>query len=165
MSPAFAFRYASRNLLRGGQRTLLAIACVGFGVMSLVGLQLLSSMIAASIALDARLVLGGDASLSRADRTLEASDVEALERMRAQGTIAAYTLTSQGAGALLKRSGDGRAHVLGRSLGVDPATFPLLGRVRIGKAPALGPLIAEPGAAVITRDLADKMGLAAGDDF
>jgi putative ABC transport system permease protein len=167
MTSVFALRYAARNLLRGGQRTLLAIACVGFGVMSLVGLQLLSSMIAASIALDARLVLGGDASLSRGDRTLAASDVEALERMRAHGTIKAYTLTSQGAGALLKRSGDGRAHVLGRSLGVAPETFPLLGNVRLGNASTatLGHLIAEPGRAVITRDIADKMGLTAGDDF
>src|SRR4029078_9505899 len=80
---------------------------------------------------------------------------------------AAYTLTSQRAGALLKRSGDGRAHVLGRSLGVDPETFPLLGKVRIGNAPAaaFGRLIAKPGTAVITRDLADRMGLAIGDDF
>ncbi|HEX4494316.1 MAG TPA: hypothetical protein VIE43_01495, partial [Thermoanaerobaculia bacterium] len=68
MDAGFAFRYASRNLLRGGQRTLLATACVAFGVMSLVALQLLSSMIAASIALDPRASLGGDASLSRDGR-------------------------------------------------------------------------------------------------
>jgi putative ABC transport system permease protein len=167
VTSAFALRYAARNLLRGGQRTLLAIACVGFGVMSLVGLQLLSSMLAASIALDARVVLGGDASLSRGDRTLTAMDIEELERMRERGTIAAYTLTSQGAGALLRRSGSGRTHILGRSLGVDPTTFPLLGEVRVGKSPAtaFGRLIAQPGTAVITRDVADKVGLATGDRF
>ena len=167
MSFAFALRYAARNLLRGGQRTLLATACVGFGVMSLVALQLLSSMIAASIALDARSVLGGDASLSRGDRTLASEDVLALERMRARGAFAAYALTAQGGGAILKRAGAGRVHVLGRSLGVDPGTYPLVGEMRLGGAPAgaFGRLIAEPGTAVITRDIADKMGLAAGDRF
>lgn len=167
MSFAFALRYASRNLLRGGQRTLLATACVGFGVMSLVALQLLSSMIAASIALDARAVLGGDASLSRADRTLTAEDVATLERMRAEGALAAYTLTTQGGGAILKRAGAGRSHLLGRSLGVDPATFPLVGEMRLGGASSrtFGRQIAESGTAVITRDVADSMGLAVGDRF
>lgn len=167
MSFAFALRYAARNLLRGGQRTLLATACVGFGVMSLVALQLLSSMIAASIALDARSVLGGDASLSRGDRSLTAGDVAALERMRARGALAAYTLTTQSGGAILKRAGAGRSHLLGRSLGVDAATFPLVGEMRLGGAPAraFGGLIAKPGTAVITRDVADSTGLAVGDRF
>ncbi len=167
MNFGFALRYAARNLLRGGQRTLLATACVGFGVMSLVALQLLSSMIGASIALDARFVLGGDASLSRGDRTLGAEDIAALERMRANGALAAYALTSQGGGAILKRAGAGRAYVLGRALGVSPETFPLVGEMRLGGAPAraFGRLIAEPGTAVITRDVADSAGLAAGDRF
>jgi putative ABC transport system permease protein len=165
MSPAFALRYAVRNLLRGGQRTWLATACVAFGVMSLVGLQMLSSMIAASIAPDARSILGGDAALSRAGRTLSAGDVVALERLRAAGTIAAFTLTTRDGGAILKRSDGGPVHVLGRALGVDPATFPLVGEVRLAGAPArpFGKVIAEPGTAVITRDLAGAMGLNVGD--
>ena len=167
MNFAFALRYAARNLLRGGQRTLLATACVGFGVMSLVALQLLSSMIAASIALDARSVLGGDASLSRGDRTLTAEDVAALEGMRTRGELKAYALISQSGGAILKRAGAERVRVLGRSLGVSPGTFPLVGEMRLGGMPAaaFGRLIAEPGTAVITRDIADKMGLATDDRF
>ncbi len=167
MNVAFAFRYAARNLLRGGQRTLLAAVCVTFGVMSLVGLQLLSSMIAASITLDARFVLGGDASLSREGRAFRATDLEALEAMRAQGKIAAVTLTTHDGGALLKRGGAGRSYLLDRALGVDPETFPLVGAMRLAGAPStsFGRLIAEPGTAVITRDAADRAGLAAGDEF
>ena len=167
MNVAFAFRYAIRNLLRGGQRTLLATVCVAFGVMSLVGLQLLSSMIAASITLDARFVLGGDASLSREGRPFGTSDLAALEAMRAQGKLAAFTLTTHDGGALLKRGGAGRSYLLGRALGVDPVTFPLVGEMRLaGASPAsFGGLIAEPRTAVITRDVADRVGLAAGDDF
>ena len=110
-------------------------------------------------------LLGGDASLSREGRNLTASDVAALERLRARGAIAAYTLTTPGWGALVQRAGTGRAHVLSRSLGVDPGTFPLVGEVRVGTpaGAALGPLIAEPGTAVVTRDVADRMGLAPGD--
>jgi putative ABC transport system permease protein len=166
MNVAFAFRYAARNLLRGGQRTLLATVCVAFGVMSLVGLQLLASMIAASITLDARFVLGGDGSLSREGRAFEAADIEALETMRAQGKLAAFTLTTHDGGALLKRGGTGRSYLLGRALGVDPVTFPLVGEMRLaGTSTSFGGLIAEPGTAVITRDVADRVGLAAGDDF
>jgi putative ABC transport system permease protein len=166
MNVPFAFRYASRNLLRGGQRTLLATACVAFGVMSLVALQLLASMIAASIVTDPRAVLGGDASLGRADRALAADDLAALARMRERGAVAAFTLTTQGSGAILQRAG-GPVHVLGRALGVDPQTFPLIGSMRLaGSSPgSFGRLIAEPGAAVVTRDVADALKLAVGDRF
>jgi putative ABC transport system permease protein len=166
VNAGFAFRYAARNLLRGGQRTLLAMGCVAFGVMSLVGLQLLSSMIAASIVVDPRLVLGGDASLSKGERAFTARDVEALEQMRRTGRLAAFTLTTYGGGALLKHGAAGRAHVLGRALGVDPQTFPLVGEVRLDdSASTFGRRIAEPGTAVVTRDVADKLRLAMGDDF
>jgi putative ABC transport system permease protein len=167
MDAGFAFRYASRNLLRGGQRTLLATACVAFGVMSLVALQLLSSMIAASIALDPRASLGGDASLSHAGRAFSAENLAGLNRMRASGAITALTLTTAGGGAILKPARSGRVHVLGRALGVDPATFPLVGDIRLAESPAdsFAALISAPGAAVITRDVADVTGLRIGDDL
>ena len=133
MNAGFAVRYAARNLRRGGQRTLLATACVGFGAMSIVALQLLSSMIAASIALDPRAVLGGDAALSRGDHLLTGQDVERLEGMRREGRIASYTLVTAGGGALVKRGAGGRTFLLGRALGVDPETFPRVGEVRLEK--------------------------------
>ncbi len=165
MNLSFAFRYASRNLLRGGQRTLLATACVAFGVLSLVALQLLSSMIGASIALDSRAVLGGDAALSRAHRNLAAGDLAALERLRQQGAIAAYTLTTPARGALLRRAEGGRVHVLGRALGVDTATYPLVGELHLSGAARFENLIATPGAVVITRDVADSARIKPGDEI
>ncbi|HEX4494272.1 MAG TPA: FtsX-like permease family protein, partial [Thermoanaerobaculia bacterium] len=148
-------------------------ACVAFGVMSLVALQLLSSMIAASIALDPRASLGGDASLSRDGRdgraggSFRAEDLAALERIRASGAIKAFNLTTAGGGAILKPVKTGRVHVLGRALGVDPATFPLVGEMRLGgpSAGSFAALISAPGAAVITRDVADVTGLAIGDEL
>ena len=82
-----------------------------------------------------------------------------------EGAITAYTLTTPGGGAILKRAGGGRVHVLGRALGVDPATFPLVGELRLSGAAAFGNLIARPGAVVITRDVADSARLKTGDEI
>ena len=38
----FALRYGLRSLRRSGQRTLLAMVCVAFGVMSLIAMQILA---------------------------------------------------------------------------------------------------------------------------
>src|SRR6185436_621370 len=135
MSPVFAFRYALRNLLRGGQRALLATACVAFGVMSLVGLQLLSATIAATVTADPRALVGGDAALSRGGRPLSPADRAELERLKADGALAAYTLVAERPGPIVQRVGSGRSRFLGQGLGVDPATYPLAGRMELRGAP------------------------------
>lgn len=165
MSPAFAFRYALRNLLRGGQRSLLATACVTFGVMSLVGLQLLAGTIAATVTVEPRALVGGDAALARDGRPLGAADRAELERLKASGALAAYTLVAERRLPLLQREGSGRASFLGQGIGVDPASYPLVGQVELRGAPpaAFGRWLAEPGGVVLTRDVADSLGLAAGD--
>jgi cell division protein FtsX len=45
MKAGFYWRYATRSLWRGGQRTLLAIFCVAVGVMAIVSLQLVGNMV------------------------------------------------------------------------------------------------------------------------
>src|SRR2546429_9125616 len=40
MKPGLYWSYATRSLIRGGQRTVLAIFCVAVGVMAIVALQL-----------------------------------------------------------------------------------------------------------------------------
>jgi hypothetical protein len=40
MKTSMYFNYTSRSLIRGGQRTILAIFCVAVGVMAIVALQL-----------------------------------------------------------------------------------------------------------------------------
>jgi hypothetical protein len=41
--------YATRSLVRGGQRTVLAIFCVAVGVMAIVGLQLVGISVNAAL--------------------------------------------------------------------------------------------------------------------
>jgi putative ABC transport system permease protein len=43
MKASIYFNYTSRSLLRGGQRTILAIFCVAVGVMAIVSLQLVGA--------------------------------------------------------------------------------------------------------------------------
>jgi putative ABC transport system permease protein len=57
----FYLRYALRALRREGQRTLLAIVCIAFGVMSVVSMQLLAEVIRAGLITDPRTALGADA--------------------------------------------------------------------------------------------------------
>ena len=40
MKTSMYFNYTTRSLLRGGQRTILAVFCVAVGVMAIVALQL-----------------------------------------------------------------------------------------------------------------------------
>ncbi len=167
MSPLFALKLAMRSLVRGGQRTLLAASCVAFGVMSLVALELLSTMVATSLLVDSRIMLGGDAQLARPSGTLGAGDIAELERLRNEGVIAGVSLAAESGGGMLTTQGSGRVHILGRVLAVDPQTFPLVGTMRLRGEPdaAFGSLIAQPGAVVITRDVAARVPLATGDQF
>ena len=166
MTPGFVFRHAALNLGRGGQRSLLAVICVATGVASLVSLQLLSAMIGTSIGVDSRSVLGGDASLSPRGGRFDHESRDALNRLEADGTIAAVSLTAERPPAVLTRNGGGRATFLNRLIGVDPTTYPLVGEIVLrdfdGARPAA--LLESPGCAIVSRDVADRLGLATGDE-
>jgi putative ABC transport system permease protein len=64
MKASMYFHYASRSLLRGGQRTILAIFCVAVGVMAIVGLQLVGYMLQNSLTTNTRDTNGGDIAIS-----------------------------------------------------------------------------------------------------
>ncbi|HEU4782486.1 MAG TPA: hypothetical protein VFS83_04015, partial [Ktedonobacterales bacterium] len=63
MKAGFYWRYATRSLLRGGQRTLLAIFCVAVGVMAIVALQLVGNMVNNGLTANVREGNGGDISV------------------------------------------------------------------------------------------------------
>src|SRR5438874_11693874 len=121
MSLAFYTRYAVRALLRDGQRTLLAILCIGFGVMSLIALQLLSNMVHDAVVTDPRASLGGDAMvMQERGQPFTTQEIARLKQLRADGTLAAYSLILGTGGRWLKPSGTGQVYFLtGLTLGVD----------------------------------------------
>jgi putative ABC transport system permease protein len=68
-------KYPSRSLVRGGQRTLLAIFCVAVGVMAIIALQLVGLMINNAVAvalamLERRRELGILKSIGHSSRSL-----------------------------------------------------------------------------------------------
>lgn len=165
MNARFAVTHAVRGLARGGQRSLLAAVCVAFGVASLVSLQQLSAVIGASIGVDARATVGGDASLAPARGAFDPATDAAFHRLTDSGAIAASTCLAERPLAIATRQGGGRVAFLHRFVGVDPATYPLVGTVRVHGAGdrTFAEVLAEPDAAIVTPDVATQLDLAPGD--
>jgi putative ABC transport system permease protein len=87
----FYLRYALRSLRRDGTRTLLAILCVAFGVLSLVSMQLLADTLLSSELFDQRLSFGGDAQLQRENEgRLTGNDLAQIEQWQQNGWIRVY---------------------------------------------------------------------------
>jgi putative ABC transport system permease protein len=159
----FLARYALRSLIRGGQRSLLAVVCIAFGVLSLVALQQLAHVVGAATNVEPRLKLGGDLSLAAETGALRDTDIAALESLRADGVLRSYTVMARGETALLRSTASGLVQFVGRSLAVDPQSYPLLGTIRLRNGSALSDALAAPGHVVITRDLALRLHVQRGD--
>ncbi len=164
MNGTFALRYALRSLWRGGQRTFLAMLCVTFGVMSLVSMQLLTRSITNAILCDPRAELGGDALVANGSGVLSEADMARLQQMQAQGVLRAWTPLAPG-GVRLIEVESGEVYYIMRTLGVDPDSYPLVGRLTLSEpnGQTLATVLQEPGSAAITHDVADKLRLRAGD--
>src|SRR5437588_10499317 len=90
MKASMYFNYTSRSLLRGGQRTILAVFCVAVGVMSIVALQLVGFMLQSSLTSNVRDTNGGDISVTAQSAPLSASDLSFFNRLKSDGTISNY---------------------------------------------------------------------------
>jgi putative ABC transport system permease protein len=167
MRGGFYLRYALRTLGRDRRRTGLALICIAFGVMALVALQSLAALFVGVVVLDPRLQVGGDLRLSRQGQPLSAAAIADLDRLQASGALARYTLIADSPARFLKPAGTGHVHqLIGATLAVDPAAYPLLGRfVFRDSALTLAQALAGPDDAVITRDVAQTLGLTVGDRF
>src|SRR5215469_4292619 len=85
------FNYTTRSLLRGGQRTLLAIFCVAVGVMAIVALQLVGLMINNAFTSNVRDANGGDIAVNSSNELFKQSDLAFFEQLKQNGTIQNYT--------------------------------------------------------------------------
>ncbi|HEX6694022.1 MAG TPA: FtsX-like permease family protein [Longimicrobiales bacterium] len=164
MTAAFALSHAVRSLLRERQRSLLAVVCIAFGVLSLVSMQLLSSSIRDSMSAPPRLVLGGDARISPADSVWDAQDDAVLADLERAGVIRAAARLAPSQGNLVRREGAARVYFVMRAFGVDPRTWPLAGHIVLADpSPAAVDILSRAGAVIVTRDLARKLGVSIGD--
>lgn len=154
-------RYPARSLVRGGQRTLLALFCVAVGVMAIVGLQLVGGMIRDALVGNARAINGGDLSV-RSIGQLAPSDLTFFDDLKKRGLLTNYSAAYTGAIQLPKPSG-GRANV--QFLAVDPAVYPYPGQPALTQTTGgdFQALLRTRGNAVITTTLAGSLGAKLGD--
>ncbi len=93
------FKYSTRSLLRGGQRTVLAVFCVAIGVMAIVALQLVGLMINNAFFSNVRDANGGDIAVTSQNATFKQSDLAFFDQLKSDGTINAYTALVNGTGS------------------------------------------------------------------
>ncbi len=153
--------YATRSLIRGGQRTLLGIFCVVVGVMAIVSLQLVGKAIDQSLTGNVRDSNGGDISVTSAIINLRADQLNTFDQLKSEGKITQFTAVSGHQGQSDAKDGTTQYYEL---RAVDPAVFPLAG------APTfLGPSDATLSSAltgdgvVLTKRLADNLNAKVGD--
>ena len=123
MKLSMYFNYTSRSLLRGGQRTMLAIFCVAVGVMAVVSLQLVGFMLQNSLTSNVRDLNGGDISVTASALPLRAGDLAFFNQLKSDGTITNYTAIIGATGSLAATAPSLQSFNVEA---VDPGNFPLV---------------------------------------
>jgi putative ABC transport system permease protein len=123
MKTSMYFNYTTRSLLRGGQRTVLALFCVAVGVMAIVALQLVGLMINNALTSNVRDANGGDINVTSNTKPFTTSDLSFFDQLKSNGTITNYTAYGSSTGAL------GNSASITNNFTVDvvdPATYPVV---------------------------------------
>jgi putative ABC transport system permease protein len=123
MKASMYFNYTSRSLLRGGQRTILAIFCVAVGVMAIVSLQLVGQMINSALTGNVRDANGGDLQVTSRTAPFKQSDLSYFTQLKNNGTITDFTPVINSSATT------GAAATLGSSFElriVNPSTYPVV---------------------------------------
>jgi putative ABC transport system permease protein len=161
----FYLSYALKSLRRGGQRVVLALLCVAFGVMSLVAMQNLAGSIGQVILIDPRLRLGGDALINRAENFLRAEQLNVFEKLQREGVIESFTPIARSEDLMLRLTNSGKVTFVNEGLGIDPASYPLYGKFALSQNQSLSEAIRTTGNAVPTKEIVDQLDLKVGDTF
>jgi putative ABC transport system permease protein len=160
-------RYSLRGIGRGGQRVVVAMLSVLFGVMSLVAMVTLSQSISTVLIVDPRLDLGGDAQLAKDGAFLAQEDIAQIARMHTAGLIERYALVETPGLLVLKTPDSGRVTFLRGGVGFDPDSYPLLGEIVLGEPSSATPqdVLQRTGDVIVTRDVALDRRLHVGDEI
>src|SRR3984893_14435080 len=116
--------YATRSLVRGGQRTVLAIFCVAVGVMAIVGLQLVGISVNAALLGNIIQANGGDIRLNVDIAPLRQRDLTYFDMLKQQGRISDYATSFDPGGSITLPSGVEESFAF---IAVSP-NFPLVGQ-------------------------------------
>lgn len=156
------FRYGTRSLRRGGQRTILGIFCIAVGVMAVVALRLAGDMINATLTTNVREDNGGDVSVVSTALPLTRADLTNVSRLQQEGVIQQYLAIGVERATL--RRGTGRTLTSTINVLDDPSRYPLVGDPGFSN-PANGTFTGALSGRtiVLTQYLASSMGVVPGD--
>jgi len=116
--------YTTRSLIRGGQRTVLAIFCVAVGVMAIVALQLVGLSVNQALIGNIVEANGGDIRLNAGLAPLRQSDLAFFDKLKQQGRITDYaTAYDPGGSIALPAGGEASFSFIAVS-----SNFPLVGQ-------------------------------------
>ena len=162
MNAPFYIRYTLRSLVRGGTRTVLAVFCIGVGVMAIIALQLAGLTIGRSFTDDIRAINHGDISMDASTAPLSGPDLTYFDGLRSSGDVTQWTATVSPAYTSALLNGQRRPVNIS---GIDPAVYPLAGRVRVESPSGANfqQLVSTRGNAVIGPVARDLLGAKLGD--
>ncbi|MFL5698608.1 MAG: FtsX-like permease family protein [Ktedonobacteraceae bacterium] len=123
MKISMYFNYTSRSLIRGGQRTILAVFCVAVGVMAIVALQLVGYMLQNSLTSNTRDTNGGDIAVATQSVPFKKSDLSYFTSLKNNGTITNYTAVTTTNASL---SASGSTFQAFSVDAVDPNNYPIV---------------------------------------
>src|SRR5579875_460336 len=163
MKASLYFNYASRSLLRGGQRTILAVFCVAVGVMAIVGLQLVGYMLQNSLTSNTRDTNGGDIAITTQSIPFNPGDLSFFDQLKKDGTITNYTAIATASGSL---SASGSSFQSFSIEAVDPHNFPLVSAPTF-TTPNNGSVssLLTGNQIIVTQSFLDTYGKKVGDSF
>src|SRR5579884_1795513 len=116
--------YPTRSLVRGGQRTVLAIFCIAVGVMAVVALQLVGLSINNALTGNVVEANGGDLRMTSPVVALTSNDLSTFQQLKQSGQITDYA-TSFGIGTTYTTSsGD----VISVDMRAVSKNYPLVGQ-------------------------------------
>ena len=163
MKTSMYFNYTSRSLLRGGQRTVLAVFCVAVGVMAIVALQLVGLMINNALTSNVRDANGGDVAVTSNTKPFTPDDLSFFNQLKASGTITSYTALSTTDGSTSNTA----SITSGFSVkAVDPGSFPIVTPPTFTD-PANGSIssLLTGNGVIVDKTLADQHNLKVGDQL
>lgn len=163
MKTSMYFNYTSRAILRGGQRTILAVFCIAVGVMAVVSLQLVSLMLQNSLTADVRETNGGDIAVIAQGAPLKPHDLAFFDRLKSTSTITNYTAVIDATGTLAATASSIQSFSVAA---VDPASYPLVSSPTfVGSAKATGANTLMHDQVIVTQHFLDRYQKHLGDTF
>ncbi len=123
MKMSMYWNYPSRSLIRGGQRTVLAIFCVAIGVMAIVALQLVGIMINDALTSNVRDVNGGDIAVTSQNQPFTQNDLTYFDHLKSEHKIIGYSPVINDTGKI-NLSNSHRQSFTTRA--VNPETYPVV---------------------------------------